>query len=223
MPEGPPPGGEDSDSDASDDSDDIPLPSGPPPPKPAVLPQHAPPIYMGFGAPAHQQQQGQVRPPPTQPSFRPPPSYQHQQHALPARPGVISAQAQPTNLTTTAPAAKPTTTPQTAGTISAEPQLRDLRKEATVFVPRGIKRKKGPGAVPTINATPNGGDVDDEGDAVRRKRDDGPDLKSRLQGVLGEAPAPSQTKKPAQSATQSAGGGGDDDYQNFLKGLGDIS
>lgn len=219
MPEGPPPGGEDSDSDASDDSDDIPLPSGPPPPKPAVLPQDAPPIYMGFGAPAPHQQQRQARPPPTQSSFRPPPSYQHQPHALPARPGIISAQAQPTNLTTTAPAAKPT--PQTGGMISAEPQLRDLRKEATVFVPRGIKRKKGPGAAPTINATPNGGDVDDEGDAVRRKRDDGPDLKSRLQGVLGDAPAlaPSQAKKPAQSA----GGGGDDDYQNFLKGLGDIS
>jgi hypothetical protein len=89
--------------------------------------------------------------------------------------------------------------------------MRDLRKETTVFVPRNLKRKKG---VTTVNATPGSGDIDEDGDSVRRKRDDGGGLMGRLQGVLGDVPKVQQVKGK---------GGEDDDYQDFLKGLGDLA
>jgi hypothetical protein len=95
-----------------------------------------------------------------------------------------------------------------AATISAEPVMRDLRKETTVFVPRNLKRKKG---TTNVVAAPGGGEVDEDGDERRKKRDDGPGLMGKLQGVLGDAPR------------AGAGGGGDDDYQEFLKGLGDLA
>ncbi|RXK35996.1 hypothetical protein M231_06710 [Tremella mesenterica] len=95
-------------------------------------------------------------------------------------------------------------------TISAEPQLRDLRKEATAFVPRGVKRKLAHG--PTVNAAPGAGVVDEEGDQVRVK-DTGPSLLGKLQGVLG-------TRDPTEVRK---GGGEEDDYQKFLDGLGDLA
>jgi hypothetical protein len=98
-----------------------------------------------------------------------------------------------------------------AATISAEPVMRDLRKETTVFVPRNLKRKKG---VTSVNAAPGGGEIDADGDEVRRKRDDGPGLMGRLQGVLGEAPKSVAGQKKTE---------GDDEYQDFLKGLGDLA
>ena len=255
MPEGPPPGARDSDddSDDSDDSDDIPLPAGPPPPR---IPTQLPPIHMtgnmppggytGFAAPM------QSRPPPQanhRPGFRPPhqgpgprpPAYSAgpsagPSHALPPRPptGIITSQPStirpPTIGPSTASTPNSTSSASASGTgssavtavYSAEPQLRDLRKEATAFVPRGIKRKKGP----TVNATPGAGEVDDQGDSVRVKRDDGPGLMGKLQSVLGVAPASVPGAGSAGgkgSGAGASGGGEDDDYQNFLKGLGDLA
>ncbi|KAG9026342.1 hypothetical protein FRB95_008987 [Tulasnella sp. JGI-2019a] len=61
-------------------------------------------------------------------------------HPLPAPPipttAVSSSSAKPPN------SASATTT--AAATIFAEPQLRDLKKESTAFVPSALKRKKGP-------------------------------------------------------------------------------
>ena len=84
--------------------------------------------------------------------------------------------------------------------------MRDLRKESTVFVPRNLKRKKA-----AVNAAPGGGEIDADGDELRKRRDDGGGLMGRLKGVLGEPKA----APPGQA--------GDDDYQDFLKGLGDLS
>lgn len=226
MPEGPPP---DADSEGdSDDSDDIPLPAGPPPPK---LPPPSAPVhhagYTGFATPMHARPPPiyHSRPPPTHsrppPGSLParPPAPQSGPHGLPPRPPSSSGTNGTGGIISAEPSiSRPTAAPPSAtATISAEPQMRDLRKEATVFVPRGIKRKKGSSTV--VNATPGGGEVDEDGDSVRVKRDDGPGLLGKLQSVLGDAPRAASTLP----TTRGAAPGGDDDYQNFLKGLGDLS
>jgi hypothetical protein len=232
MPEGPPPGHSDAES---DDSDDIPLPPGPPPPKPSTLPPHPPPRPGHMGQPFHARPPNPIpvpvpfghfyRPPPAGPPsqpFRPPPG------VLPARPpppgqaggsGMNGLPPRPPSFTSqTSISAAPTTSsipskpisaapaPVAAATISAEPVMRDLRKESTVFVPRNLKRKKA-----AVNAAPGGGEIDADGDELRKKRDDGGGLMGRLKGVLGEPKA------------VPAGKDGDDDYQGFLKGLGDLA
>lgn len=236
MPEGPPPDEEDSDAD-SDDSDDIPLPAGPPPPKPQSqsLAQHPIPVPIPFHS-MSRPSSFPNRPPPQQvpfghyhqappvltAGFRPPPA-----GVLPARPPPSSYSAAPTPIPATnslppRPGTVISSTPTissaptapvsaAAATISAAPVMRDLRKETTVFVPRGLKRKKG---VTSVNAAPGGGEVDADGDERRKKRDDGPGLMGKLQGVLGDAP---------KVTAAGGGGGGDDDYQEFLKGLGDLA
>lgn len=127
-------------------------------------------------------------------------------HELPARP------VPPSSVTeTNANAITSGSTSNGAGTISAEPQLRDLRKEATAFVPRGVKRKKPPAGAVAINAAPGAGVIDADGDEVRTKRADGGGLMGKLSGVLGDI------KRDEKK------GGGDDDYQKFLEGLGDLT
>ncbi|WOO80127.1 Protein saf1 [Vanrija pseudolonga] len=108
-----------------------------------------------------------------------------------------------------------------AATISAAPQLRDLRKETTVFVPRGVKRRA-PG-VPSVNATPGAGVVDADGDVVKRTSDSGPGLLGKLQAV-GVAPTPrgGGGRVGAGGHAASAGVTGteaEDDYERFLEGL----
>ena len=106
-----------------------------------------------------------------------------------------------------------------AGEISAAPQLRDLRKEATAFVPRNIKKKQAAQAgsgVGRINSAPNAGMVDEEGDErVVRREESG--LMSHLKAVLGPMPGKAQA-----GASAGSGGGSDDDYQKFLDGLGNL-
>lgn len=91
--------------------------------------------------------------------------------------------------------------------------MRDLRKEATAFVPRGVKRKQAaaPGGV-TVNSAPGGGVIDEDGDERRvKQKEEGGGLMGRLQGVLGSTKVEPGTKS-----------GADDEYQKFLDGLGDI-
>jgi len=234
MPAGPPPGESDAES---DDSDDIPLPAGPPPPKLSTYPAHPPPM-AGYG-----NQPFQALPPRPIPVpvpfghyYRPPPSgppsqpFRPSPGVLPARPpapgpdanggmsglpprpptftGQTSISAAPTSSQSisAAPTASQPKPAVAAATISAEPVMRDLRKESTVFVPRNLKRKKA-----AVNAAPGGGEIDADGDELRKRRDDGGGLMGRLKGVLGEPKA------------APAGKDGDDDYQDFLKGLGDLS
>ena len=143
---------------------------------------------------------------------------------LPARPGAPTPntgngaiEAGPTR--TDAPTS--TATPG-AGEISAAPQLRDLRKEATAFVPRNIRKKIAASAgtgVGRINSAPNAGEVEEEGDElVVRRQENG--LMSHLKGVLG--PMPGVQAAPGAGAAGSGGASGDDEYQRFLAGLGSL-
>lgn len=94
--------------------------------------------------------------------------------------------------------------------------MRDLRKEATAFVPRGVKRKQAaaPGGV-SVNAAPGGGVIDEDGDERRvKQKEEGGGLMGRLKGVLGNGSTPDP---------KAGTGGADDEYQKFLEGLGDIA
>jgi hypothetical protein len=128
-------------------------------------------------------------------------------HDLPAKPNSdgVAADQPPV---VSAPSVK--TSEAQAGEISAAPVMRDLRKEATAFVPRGVKKRK-PGGF-SVNAAPGSGEVDADGDKVRVKQvEEGGGLLGKLAGVLG----------PQQPSTSN--GGDDDEYQKFLDGLGDLA
>ncbi|KAF9511176.1 hypothetical protein BS47DRAFT_1373138 [Hydnum rufescens UP504] len=90
-------------------------------------------------------------------------------------------------------------------TISAEPELRDLKRESTAFVPTAVKRRK-TGTVQRVNAAPAAGpdDATAEQPTVGPER---PDLMAALRhaGVGG----------PNQGSAK-------DDYDTFLEELGDI-
>ncbi|KAF8913247.1 WW domain binding protein 11-domain-containing protein [Gymnopilus junonius] len=116
---------------------------------------------------------------------------------------------------------KPTTVAEmAAATVSAEPQLRDFKKEATAFVPTAVKRKKAATAAidnasSKINAAPllepSVSSADGEQDVeVGPAR---PDLVSALKNQFGSVPA-----KPAPvPATNPMS-----DYDKFLEEMGDI-
>ncbi|WWD17249.1 hypothetical protein CI109_101687 [Kwoniella shandongensis] len=209
----------------------VPMPMGFPPRPPPFFPSSgmAMPMGMNMGGPSHFRPPiPRPHPPPggrmNVPHNRPPANVQDplsdaptqtyqgyrmgQQHALPARPpapGAISAA--PTTVS-----AGPSKPPPEAATISAAPVLRDLRKEATVFVPRGVKKRKGPGGGP-INAAPGAGEIDEDGDERKNRTSGGGGLLGKLEGVLGGV----------KTAAPQSGGGADDDYQKFLEGLGDLA
>ena len=253
MPEGPPPGADDDDdSDDSDDMplpDGPPPPKDPPPihssPYPPIPPFSAGP-HPPF--PPHDIP---YFPQTAQPSFRPPrpyvsrdrapnmvqdplsdsptqtyQAYQIGKHELPPKPisssaVISSAPSAPSSAEANGSSlpVKPRPDPE-AGTISAAPVLRDLRKEATAFVPRGVKRKKPVGGV-TVNAAPGSGDVDEDGDSVRVKRaEQGGGLMGKLKGVLDASSGP--TAAPGRNGANGSHGG-DEEYQRFLDGLGDLA
>ena len=138
--------------------------------------------------------------------------YRMGKHELPARPTAPSNASE--NTKPDIPSAPSSSQPVdfSAGAISAAPVLRDLRKEATVFVPRGVKRKKPIGGL-SVNAAPGGGEIDEEGDEVRKRVEAGEGLLGKLKGVLG-----SETSRDDGGQI----GHGDDDYQQFVKGLGGL-
>ena len=93
--------------------------------------------------------------------------------------------------------------------------MRDLRKEATAFVPRGVKRKQAqaPGGV-NVNAAPGRGQVDEDGDERRVvEKEEGGGLMGRLRGVIGDTGGGVKNGKKSE----------DDEYQKFLAGLDEIS
>ncbi|GBE77633.1 hypothetical protein SCP_0105130 [Sparassis crispa] len=107
-----------------------------------------------------------------------------------------------------------------AATVSAAPELRNLKKESTAFVPTALKRKKAgavSAAAPKINAAPSlgptaGSDEVEVAPAARR-----PDLLSTLQDQFGSA---------AAQKSQASGKGGrekpKDDYEKFVEEMDDI-
>lgn len=209
-----------------------------------------PPPPRGFfpGNPGNQ-----MRPPPGPGrSFRPPPASAN----LPQRPmGVVNdplsdmphqtfqahrqAQQEEAARDTqggTADKGKGTAPPPASAEISAAPQLRDLRKEAAIFVPRVAKKKKPAAGSTVITAAPavsdhnpnntadgSAGTGNEDGRATYGAVQSAPlssaptsvynpamaggGLMSKLSGVLG-TPAPSQAK------TEKA-----DEYKTFLAGL----
>lgn len=101
-----------------------------------------------------------------------------------------------------------------SATIFAEPELRDLKKEATAFVPASMRRaaKKGPttSGNPSglrINAAPD--DKDDNGPSVEPRKD--------LMSVLGNQLGVSDKSTPS---TKPKAGQGKDDYDKFLAEIG---
>ena len=98
-----------------------------------------------------------------------------------------------------------------SATISAEPELRDLRKESTAFMPTSVKRKKA-SSTPKVNAAPSVGTMDDANEAEPAAPR--PDLLSTLQGQFGPTP-PEPVAKRAKTGTK-------DDYAKFVEDMGDI-
>ncbi|KAL4070733.1 WW domain binding protein 11-domain-containing protein [Scleroderma citrinum] len=106
--------------------------------------------------------------------------------------------------------------PSSSATISAAPELRDLKKEATAFVPPSLKRKKASAlpARPRVNAAPSvEGSESRESPAVR------PDLVSALRDQFGAPPPPPPTETGSSEGPASKN---KDDYQKFLEEMGDI-
>ncbi|KAG8718578.1 hypothetical protein FRC08_004946 [Ceratobasidium sp. 394] len=133
---------------------------------------------------AHQAQRYQLPPAPSQPSA-----------GLPAKPsGTLQA--------------------TTSATVSAEPELRDLKKEATAFVPASMRRaaKKGPSNNATtglqIDAAP--GEKDDSSPPAEARKDLVSTLGSQL-GVGNKSTASSNSGQAGQSK---------DDYDKFLAEVG---
>ncbi|KAI9570365.1 hypothetical protein HD554DRAFT_2085760 [Boletus coccyginus] len=202
MPEGPPPSAGLKDSDSGSD-DDIPMPEGPPP--------GDIPVHLG------------ALPPPPPPGFFPRriqstttiqdhlssithQTYQvHRTNQLP--PGHPSLpQKPPAGTSGTIPASGV----YTGAIISAEPELRDLKKEATAFVPASLKRKKASGlpsssrinAAPSVNAGLEATSLQTRPDLVGV-------LKSQLGTVSDKALKAPVVKKR-------------DDYQNFVDEISDL-
>lgn len=98
-----------------------------------------------------------------------------------------------------------------SATISAEPQLRDLKKEATIFLPSAMRKRKREvevmKGIGSINAAPTSGSGD-AGD------DEGPRERASLMGALqGVGIGPVQPTAPS-------GGQGKEDYERFKKEMG---
>lgn len=105
------------------------------------------------------------------------------------------------------PAATAGSAAAAAATISAAPELRDFKKEATAFMPASMRRKKGAeGArgAPPVNAAPG---------AVPMEGSPRPDLLGTLKDQLGMAQTPVVQEKVK---------GKKDDYAKFVDEMGDL-
>jgi hypothetical protein len=112
----------------------------------------------------------------------------------------------------------------TVATVSAEPELRDFKKEATAFVPSALKRKAKEKAVSSagkVNAAPSLGPSGDETEGtVAPNR---PDLVSTLRDHLPMAlPADSGTATSSRQTPSRTAARGKDDYEKFVEEMGDI-
>jgi hypothetical protein len=111
-----------------------------------------------------------------------------------------------------------------AATIFAAPELRDLKKEATTFVPTAVKRRKvapsnGPSSSSSssrVNAAPSfeTADVDTASDPVHVR----PNLVDVLKGQFGPVPAlstPPAVQKPTAAKKK-------DEFHAFVEGISDL-
>jgi hypothetical protein len=185
------------------------FPGIPPPPPGFAVPPYPtpglPPLPPGFPIPPAPYTNVPIPMPPPPPGFfprkRPGSGQDHltniphrtlQGHpSLPPKPGSVKSD-----------------TISSSATIFAEPELRDLKKESTAFMPASLKRRR-TAATPKVNAAPSVGTTDEVGPAAPR-----PDLLGTLQGQFGPA--------PPEPAAKKAKTGSKDDYAKFVEEMGDI-
>ncbi|KAG7452198.1 uncharacterized protein BT62DRAFT_926409 [Guyanagaster necrorhizus] len=235
MPKGPPPGQKLVEEGTSDQVPvNPPLPPMPPPPMllnnfgpPLPFPPFPPTGFPGYMVPPV------VPPPPSNFALPPPPPgfFPRRQQSTTALQDPLSSIPHQTFQDHRAQVLAPPhpslpQKPRPEGSsfviVSAEPQLRDLKKEATSFVPTSLKRKKAAGASASrrINAAPGVGDVV-EGEISAR-----PDLLSALKGQFGPAPTdPNPNPNPpaaSSSKEKSTATKTKDDYEKFVEEMGDI-
>ncbi|PWN35777.1 uncharacterized protein FA14DRAFT_160787 [Meira miltonrushii] len=213
----------DSDSASSNDCEGIRMPDGPPPPRAPTgprasviqplpgqppLPREAPSLPGAPGAhfarPPPMYYQGSTSLPNQYEPYSSPRDHNSTRtsHPLPSRPPPSTSQA---IVPPGPPPGKPTTV------ISAEPVLRDLKKESTAFVPTAIRKKQAAekakaakGGLPgSVNAAP--GAIRDRGTEEERS-----ELITSLQSQI-EQRAGSNNKEDGQ-----------DDYQKFLGNVQDL-
>ncbi|KAF8921873.1 WW domain binding protein 11-domain-containing protein [Mucidula mucida] len=228
MPAGPPPNGED----VVDSDEDIPMPEGPPPGRkenqilrcPHHLYRHfylalflhiLPPNFMtnmpqpppGFFP------RGTLTPGTMQDPLSSIPYQTFQGHRSQPPPP-------PHSSLPPKPQFNPASSQAVAATVSAEPELRNLKKEATSFVPASLKRRKaGTGVVGSsrINAAPGVLDEDDAAEHPTR-----PDLLSVLKDQFGPAPSVPSTSGPVSVKPKTDVDNSKDDYAKFVEEMGDI-
>ncbi|KAI0330622.1 hypothetical protein GY45DRAFT_743002 [Cubamyces sp. BRFM 1775] len=210
----------------------FPVMTSPPPPPPGFPPSFAPPLPgapppppMGFPPfpPTHMQPPLPTPPPGFYPrrgpnsgviqdplSSVPHQTYQAHRAARAAGPPAHKATSGGVRL-------GPAPAPAASAVISAEPELRDFKKEATAFVPAALKRKKA--GASKVNAAPMVGPAqgnDEESEGAQQAR---PDLLSTLQDKFG-APPPKKAK--TEDAAKPTPAKAKDDYDKFLEEMGDI-
>lgn len=222
------------------------LPPPPPPPLPSFTPRlpagfvPPPPPPPGFAGNFHPPYPSGIhgtfpQPPGLTPPLAPPPGF-FPRHSATTHDSFSPIshrldQVQPANGAVTGRSSlppKPSTTPVSASltahaasssaTISAGPQLRDLKKEATAFVPSSLKRKKASGSsatVPRINAAPSVGREGSESRELPLAAR--PDLVSTLRDQLGAPPPPVREVSSDGAAPEAK-----NDYQKFLEEMSDI-
>ncbi|KAJ4472543.1 WW domain binding protein 11-domain-containing protein [Lentinula edodes] len=136
--------------------------------------------------------------------------------SLPAKPGLVVPPRASTKISSTALTA--------AATISAEPQLRDLKKEATAFVPSALKRKRGgasSASTSRVNAAPGVGNDDDNTDSPNALAPARPDLLSTLRNQFGSALPAANSEEPRKKFKVEPVKK-NDDYERFVEEIGDI-
>ncbi|KAI8981236.1 WW domain binding protein 11-domain-containing protein [Trametes punicea] len=114
----------------------------------------------------------------------------------------------------------PAPAPAASAVISAEPELRDFKKEATAFVPAALKRKKPGPAASKVNAAPIVSPADGQSEETEAAPAARPDLLSTLQDKFG-APPPKKTKT-GEEGVKAAPAKPKDDYDKFLEEMSDI-
>ena len=108
-----------------------------------------------------------------------------------------------------------------AASVSAAPELRDFKKEATAFVPSALKRKKAGSSVGVskINAAPTV-EGDDASPAEVAER---PDLVSTLRSQFGPVRTKDEKRSQKEKGKEkSSAQRGKDDYEKFLDEMSDI-
>ncbi|KAI0688144.1 WW domain binding protein 11-domain-containing protein [Cytidiella melzeri] len=212
-----------------------PLPMGVPPPPPppgfihnkppAFFPPPPPPGFPGFA--------GAYPPPPPFPTMPPPPpgffprktqSSSSMQDPLSSVPHQTYQVHRASRLQPHPSLPPKPSTPEVlvAATVSAEPELRDLKKESTSFVPAALRKKnEAAGAASRVNAAPtvDSNAEDPLGSAVAPR----PDLMSTLKSQFGSTPGFAE-QKPKLPQTKAPGSASlsKDDYQKFLAEMGDV-